>query len=73
MTAALGYLLWAASYRRNREPVPTETGGMLLLAGIVAVGILVGSLGWWMPGLLAVAASLLLTAILISRQVNAGR
>jgi hypothetical protein len=73
LAAAIGYLLWAASYRTRQEAVPNETGGLLLLAGIVAVGILIGSLGWWMPGLLAVAASLLLTAILISRQVNAGR
>jgi hypothetical protein len=71
--AALGLLLWAASYRARKVPVPSETGGMLLLAGIVGVGILVGSLGWWLPGLLAVAASVLLTAILIARQVNAQR
>jgi hypothetical protein len=71
--AALGFLLWAASYRARQEPVPNEMGGMLLLAGIVGIGILLGSLGWWLPGLLAVAACVLLTAILIARQVNAQR
>jgi hypothetical protein len=71
--AALGFLLWGASYRANKEHLPNEMGGMLLLSAIVGVAVLVGSLGWWFPALLVLAACVLLTAILIARQVNAQR
>jgi hypothetical protein len=68
LLAALGYLLWAGSYRW--VDLPSERGGMLLLGGIVGLGILLGALGWWLPGLLALAASVLLTAILLARRIS---
>jgi hypothetical protein len=73
LAGVLGFVVWLASHRAAGERVPSDMGGMLLLAGIVAAGIVVGSLGWWVAGLLAMAASLLLTAILLSRRANARR
>ena len=73
LAGAIGFILWAVSHRLNREPIPHEAGGMLLLAAIVGIGVVVGTLGWWMAGLLAMAASLLLTVILIARRINASR
>jgi hypothetical protein len=66
-----GVLLRVLGIRPIDGRVAEEMKGMILLTVVVCIGILFGSLGWWMPGVFVMAISLLLTAILIGRRITA--
>jgi hypothetical protein len=66
-----GFLLAALGRRLLGERRTEETGSMPFLGGLVLVGILAGVMGWWLLGVIAIALSLLLTAILLGRRIMA--
>jgi hypothetical protein len=71
----LGIIAGLALWARNSGPLEGQTHqqqlGMLFLSGIVAVGLILSWIGWWVPGLLAFVLAFLMVIILLARYVLA--
>ena len=67
--AAAGFVLWLIGNRALLEKSLERMWGMLILAAVVLLGILFGSLGQWIFGMFAFFLSILLFVIQVTRRL----
>jgi hypothetical protein len=60
LLTGLGWGLWMASNRPKGGGGPDGTGAMLALTAVVLLGMIAGSMGWWLIGVVCLVLSLLL-------------
>ncbi len=65
-----GFGLWFRASRPLRERGRQAARAMVVLAGSVLVGITIGLLGWWLPGLLIFVVALLGIGVIIGYFLN---
>jgi hypothetical protein len=66
-----GYALWADNSRPLERQARKRMASLIILAVAVALGITIGLLGWWVPGLLLFAASVLLLVVMLANYAPA--
>jgi len=64
-----GLALWASNSRPLEGHTRQQMLGMIFLSGIVAVGMLLSWIGWWVPGVLVFVLAALMVVILLARYV----
>jgi hypothetical protein len=67
--AAAGFILWLLGNRSLPEKSIEHMWGMVLLAAVVLLGILFGSLGQWILGMFAFFLSVLVFVIQVTRRL----
>jgi hypothetical protein len=61
--------LWILN-RQSLEVASRELRvGMLVLAGVIGVGMIVGWFGLWIPGVILLAISIILMLVLVTRYI----
>ncbi len=68
MAAGCGLWIWATPPLSDRRHQPIRA--MVALAGSVLVGILLGVLGWWLPGLILLTIVLIGIGVIIGYVLN---
>jgi hypothetical protein len=66
---ALGLALWLIGNGVLSELATERMWGMIFLAAVVIIGIFFGTIGQWIPGLLAVALAVLMFFVQVSRRL----
>lgn len=66
-----GLVLWAFNSRPLEGLRREQEIGMISLGVLTCLGILIGWLGWWIPGVLVFAVACLLVLVLVGRYVLA--
>ncbi len=64
-----GLALWASNSRPLEGHIRQQMLGMVFLSSIVAAGMLLSWIGWWVPGVLVFALAALMVIILLARYV----